>query len=927
MGIIDVLNTIEELAIGCDQFDNYEMLIENIKSKFDSIANTDTTDLYLYNEGEEKLKLIYAKGLSKEEIEHAEDSAMEMHPGHVFKTGDILWVQDQDGELDSHLGIEKGLFNKRSHLYVPVKSGNKIAGAFGIQSEQANAFTDFHLKLLKIFAALAGRCHYSINQKILIKKLERKEKEFSRLLYNTNDLIAAYDARGFINYVNESWLNRMHYTFEDVVGTNIFSYIHQESHAHCIQFFNSLGTQQTHSHLVEYSLTTKHGKKIELNGTVICNYEDEKLIGINSFLKDVTDRNNSSRKIKEDSEIILGICEGIPESVVITDLNGLIVKWDTKSKSLFGWDETEVKGLDFLETIFDENTVPQFRNIIDECERQGSYEFELQHRDLKAQHKNGNEFYISMNLVSTKMNNEDLIMFFVMDSTERKKAKDELLLSKLMLDLILQSLSESVWAISIPDNEIEYIDKSSEDLYGYTVTEWYGNRNIWMDSIHPDDKTMVINETEKLYKLGQIYLEYRIITASKEEKWIYSRIKILKDDRNLPFLMVGISGDITERKIAEENIKKAKIQNVKLKSLYENILNNIPIDIALFDSDHKYLFINKEAIKDEQIRRWMIGKDDFDYARLKGNSEEIAVKRRKEFQSVIKSNKVAFWLDVHKNKSGEAIYKERRLHSFDNNNYVIGYAVDVTAQKAVEHDKERVISELIQRNIDLEQFSYIISHNLRLPVANIIGITRILADYKIDDNDKEQFLSGLVDSAKQLDGVIMDLNEILKVRRETSEKKEIVYFPDVLRRVTEDLKEIIKQEDVLIVSNFESIMAIDAIPAFMYSVFHNLITNSIKYKKENMTSLIEIKSGLFDGKVQLSFKDNGIGIDLKKNMNSVFGMYKRFHAKFYGKVMGLYMVKRQVESMGGTIKIESEVNKGSEFLLEFRLNDLKIPNN
>ena len=107
----------------------------------------------------------------------------------------------------------------------------------------------------------------------------------------------------------------------------------------------------------------------------------------------------------------------------------------------------------------------------------------------------------------------------------------------------------------------------------------------------------------------------------------------------------------------------------------------------------------------------------------------------------------------------------------------------------------------------------------------------------------------------------------------------------------------------------------------MHSIFYNLIINSIKYKQVDIPIIIQIKSELLQNKLILSVRDNGSGIDLTKNKELVFGLYKRFHRKVEGKGMGLYMVKTQVESLNGKIHIESEVNIGTEFIIEFELDN------
>lgn len=103
----------------------------------------------------------------------------------------------------------------------------------------------------------------------------------------------------------------------------------------------------------------------------------------------------------------------------------------------------------------------------------------------------------------------------------------------------------------------------------------------------------------------------------------------------------------------------------------------------------------------------------------------------------------------------------------------------------------------------------------------------------------------------------------------------------------------------------------------MYSIFYNLISNSIKYKEPGRNPVIEISSNENENKTILTFKDNGIGIDLKLYGDKIFGLYKRFHYDVEGKGMGLFMVKTQVESLEGNITISSQLGRGTIFTIEF----------
>jgi signal transduction histidine kinase len=118
---------------------------------------------------------------------------------------------------------------------------------------------------------------------------------------------------------------------------------------------------------------------------------------------------------------------------------------------------------------------------------------------------------------------------------------------------------------------------------------------------------------------------------------------------------------------------------------------------------------------------------------------------------------------------------------------------------------------------------------------------------------------------------------------------------------------LIKEQKVKFIIDFSAANELLTLKSFMHSIFYNLISNSIKYRQPDLDPIIEIKSERSGNKFILIFTDNGIGIDLVKNKGQVFGLYKRFHSHVEGKGMGLFMVKTQVETLGGSISVESIV--------------------
>jgi signal transduction histidine kinase len=109
------------------------------------------------------------------------------------------------------------------------------------------------------------------------------------------------------------------------------------------------------------------------------------------------------------------------------------------------------------------------------------------------------------------------------------------------------------------------------------------------------------------------------------------------------------------------------------------------------------------------------------------------------------------------------------------------------------------------------------------------------------------------------------------------------------------------------------------VKSYLYSIFYNLTSNSIKYRRADVQPILTIESHKLKNKIEFVFKDNGKGIDLHKNGDHIFGLYKRFDTTTEGKGMGLFMVKTQVQALGGTIKIKSKLGEGTEFILRFPL--------
>jgi PAS domain S-box-containing protein len=271
-----------------------------------------------------------------------------------------------------------------------------------------------------------------------------------------------------------------------------------------------------------------------------------------------------------------------------------------------------------------------------------------------------------------------------------------------------------------------------------------------------------------------------------------------------------------------------------------------------------------------------------------------------------------------RHKKGAYIWIEGIIRNMLSNESVRGIIFnyrDISERMEADLQREKMTLDITQRNRDLEQFTYIVSHNLRAPVANILGISNLLDIADLEEGHKREALIGITSSARRLDEVISDLNAILQEKQKITEQKQIVDFQSLVDDVHSSIENMINRESVIIKTDFREVQGIATIRSYLHSIFYNLITNSIKYRQVDIPLLVEVKSARVKDKIRLDFKDNGLGINLKTQGDKVFGLYKRFHPGTEGKGMGLFMVKTQVETLGGSISVKSEINGGTEFTI------------
>ncbi|PWA10854.1 PAS domain-containing sensor histidine kinase [Flavobacterium laiguense] len=495
-----------------------------------------------------------------------------------------------------------------------------------------------------------------------------------------------------------------------------------------------------------------------------------------------------------------------------------------------------------------------------------------------------------------------------------KQTNDKIKESNEKYDIVAKATSDTIWDWKIPEDNLTW-NKGIKGIYGYNQDQIENNSKWWFNNIHPEDS---IKMSIKLYSFLEQKTEkwqdqYRFKCADNTYKHVLDRGFLLKDKNGKAVRMIGAIQDITKQKEEENRLKLLETVFTQAKDsiiITEAESNDGQIPKIVFANP---AYINMSGYKTNEI----IGK-----------SPNLFMGKNSDIQQIEKltnaiTNKEECLLEIICYKKDQSEYRVQLsfipVYNLEHElSHWISIQRDVTEEKELEKEKEQLIQELTKNNKDLKQFSYITSHNLRAPLSNLTGLLNLIKDISIEDEELKEIITGFNKSTHLLNETINDLAKVITIRDNSAIQNEEALIKNVFQNIFNQLRFQIESHKPELNINFGDITTIYTHKAYFESIILNLLTNAIKYRSEDRKLIIEITGAKINNTIVITVKDNGIGINLERHKDKIFGLYQRFHNHPDSKGLGLYLVKSQIESMGGTISIESEVNKGTTFTLTFK---------
>ncbi len=495
----------------------------------------------------------------------------------------------------------------------------------------------------------------------------------------------------------------------------------------------------------------------------------------------------------------------------------------------------------------------------------------------------------------------------IQDITEQEENQQKLQVALNEFNKIMDTSLDIIGVINTEGVYVQ-INKAAERVLGYTREEMIGKKNTGF--ILEEDLAKTIEVINKV-KSGIDVTNFENRYKTKDGKFVTMSWSATSDPATGYRYIIG--RDIS-----------AKIKNEQQLKLLESVITNSKDAVVITDavssdeSGPKIMYVNEAFTKMTGYTREEILGKTFKLLHGPETDQKIMAKLYKAVEhwepceiEVInyKKNREPYWV----NFTAVPVPDNKGSYS-----HWVAIQKDITERKKDEREKTRLINELVQSNRDLKQFSYITSHNLRSPLTNLLALIKLLNWDDIEDEENKVLLRSFEKSTEQLNATINDLLKVLILKEQTAVLTEPVSLQKVLDETLLSFTSQIKELQAEISTDFSKADAIYFNKEYLESIFTNLIGNALKYYSTERRPQISITSKETPEYIQVSFKDNGIGIDLEKNKGRIFKLFQTFHQGRDSKGVGLYMVQTQLQALGGKIEVESEVNKGSTFTVLFK---------
>jgi PAS domain S-box-containing protein len=623
---------------------------------------------------------------------------------------------------------------------------------------------------------------------------------------------------------------------------------------------------------------------------------------------DISERKKSESLLIQNEERFRSLYNRTPVMLHSLNQHGDFVSVSDYWLAKLGYQRMQIIGKNISDFFTKASFKDSIKIRIPELIKRG-YDFDIPYQVIK---RNGEvmDVLVSTIIEKTPDQNEIRYLAVMQDVTERKKIDEALQQSEDNLRTIFENtnvgyalLDADLFIVSFNSMMQKFAQEDlHKTLYLHTFSILYFSeaRQAGLASAL---KAVLEGET--------ISYEINYIQPDGSDRWYKMNMFPVFNKKSVASGIVMAVEDINESKLKEIHLSKV----VKEITDYKLALDESSI-VMIADENGIITYANENCLKATEYSLDEILGKNLNFLDSGYHNKEFF----NDMWNTIQSGNIWKGEIRNKNNSEHYFWVDCTIVPFvDINKKLYQYIAiqrDITQTKNAEFELNKSFSLVNEQNKRLLNFSYIVSHNLRSHTSNIISILNFL-EKEDTVAEKSELLQHLKRVSLSLNDTLYNLNEVVSIRNNMNMVIEPLNLREYILQALGVLSEQIIQKNVLIVNEVPENTLVNYNPAYLESVVLNFISNAIKYSSPERQPKIELSVFHDHEGMILKVCDNGIGIDMKKNGDKLFGMYKTFNNNADARGIGLFITKNQIDAMGGKVEVESELGKGTVFKIYF----------
>jgi len=727
------------------------------------------------------------------------------------------------------------------------------------------------------------------------KNLNLNQEIFQILIKSSSEGILAFDSGLKFTVWNKTMEQKTGKKAEECIGKfvfDVFPHLFQEETR--TKFFDTLKGKSPVSQNSIF-IPSESGQKIFFDAKYFPIKNGEEIEGGLIIINDVTENNSVKKQLDLLEQTIKTTFESTPYDYWLLDAEGKFILQNNHSIQNFG----DLKGKNFKDLDDSPEFLAKWKTDFEKLKK-GEAVTREQNYFVNQYEKH---FYSIITPV--KQNKEVMaIVGLSIDVTERIKDENTRLRNEQELKTLLENSPDIIARVDL-DLKITFINKTIGKITptppSFFIGKTYAELGMeqkeyegFKDQLDKAIKERIPVEFENDYQSRQGYISFsiRLVPEFSSNGEVVSVLIISRETTGL------------------EKVRNQLLEN---QNRLSGIMSNIPGAVfkCKYDKDWTMEFIS-DGVK--QLSGYaaneLVHNKVLSFQNLMHQGDRARIWEEVQLATNTQDNYLVEYRIITKDGKIKWVWEQGRIvKNGDFSESLEGVIIDITERKDFEEALKKSESELKKTNAELEAYIYKASHDLRGPLASIIGLAMV-AEMEIKEEQAFQFIQLIRNRTERLNDTLTNLLDLVKVKQKILEAERI-NAEDLVSEIIDNLKSKVGISNIEFHKNLP-FKELYYDPFILTNILHNLIENSIDFKQSVDSPQISISmSNEADG-IRINIEDNGIGIR-EDIIEKIFTMFYRGHDKSTGSGLGLYIVKSSVDKVSGTIDVKSEPNKGSRF--------------